>query len=165
MIGFGGRFPQSWGRIVRPEPKGFAAPGHLQPPGQGIRPTPRNPWISDPQPRKSPIFGDPPFFDFLTGVRTSECRHRRLWLMVRKAPNGPRTRLRHCHSSPQGASPRKINVFFGKIGRQSVNLHYFPPKEISRIGNRLPKDCHFGPFLGSPPTIPGEPGRPRPGAP
>ena len=78
------RFPQSWGRIVRPEPKGFAAPGHLQPPGQGIRPTPRNPWISDPQPRKSPIFGDPPFFDFLTGVRTSECRHRRLWLMVRK---------------------------------------------------------------------------------
>ena len=69
-------------------------------------------------------------------------------------PNGPRPRLRHCHSSPQGAPPRKIAVFFGSSGRQSVNLPCFLPKEVSRIGNRLQEDCHFGPFWGSPPTLP-----------
>ena len=147
------RFPQSWGRIVRPEPKGGLPPRGICNPRSRHRPTPGILGFST-QPRKSPIFGDPPFFDFLTGVRTSECRHRRLWLMVRKAPNGPRTRLRHCHSSPQDASMRKINAFFGKIGRQSVNLHSFLQEKVSRIDDRLPKDCHFGPFLGSPPTIP-----------
>ena len=69
-------------------------------------------------------------------------------------PIGPRPRLRHCHSSPQGASPRKIAVFFGEIGRQSVKSPCPPTKKVSRIGDSLPKVCHFGPFWGSPPTIP-----------
>ena len=63
-------------------------------------------------------------------------------------------RLRHCHSSPQGAPPRKIAVFFGSSGRQSVNLHCLLPKKVSRIGDRSQEDCHFGPFWGSPPTLP-----------
>ena len=133
------RFPQSWGRIVRPEPKGGLPPRGICNPRSRHRPTPGILGFSA-QPRKSPILGDPPFFDFLTGVRTSECRHRRLWLMVRKAPNGPRPRLRHCHSSPRGASPRKIAVFFGSSGRQSVNLPCLLPKKVSRIGNRLQED-------------------------
>ena len=138
--------------MFAPSQRGLSPRGICNPRSRH-RPTPGILGFST-QPRKSPIFGDPPFFDFLTGVRTSECRHRRLWLMVRKAPNGPRTRLRHCHSSPQDASPRKINVFFGKIGRQSVNLRPRLRKKVSRIDDRLPKDTHFGPFLGSPPNDP-----------
>ena len=32
MIGFGARFPQSWGRIVRPEPTDCSPPGLPDPP-------------------------------------------------------------------------------------------------------------------------------------
>ena len=69
-------------------------------------------------------------------------------------PIGPRPQLRRHHSSPQGAPPRKIAVFFGEIGRQSVQSPCRPRKKVSRIGDRLPKVCHFGPFWGSPPTDP-----------
>ena len=74
--------------------------------------------------------------------------------MCTPSHNLHRPRLRHCHSSPQGAPPRKIAVFFGSSGRQSVNLPCFLPKKVSRIGNRLQEDCHFDPFWGSPPTLP-----------
>ena len=73
---------------------------------------------------------------------------------VGNPPKWDPPRLRRRHSSPQGAPPRKIAVFFGEIGRQSVQSPCRPRKKVSRIGDRLPKVCHFGPFWGSPPTDP-----------
>ena len=64
-------------------------------------------------------------------------------------------RLRHCPSSPQGAPPRKIAVFFGSSGRQSVNLPCLPPVKVSRIDDGSPKDRCFG---GPPQRSPGTPG-------
>ena len=51
-------------------------------------------------------------------------------------------------------SATEIAVFFRKIERQSVKYHVLHTEKVSRIGNRLPKDCHCGPFWGSPPTLP-----------
>ena len=68
--------------LFAPSQRGLSPRGICNPRSRH-RPTPGILGFST-QPRKSPIFGDPPFFDFLTGVRTSECRHRRLWLVVRK---------------------------------------------------------------------------------
>ena len=59
------RFPQSWGRIVRPEPKGFVAPRHLQPPVKASA-NPRNPRISVPT-SKIPYLWGPPGFKLSDG--------------------------------------------------------------------------------------------------
>ena len=117
------RFPQSWGRIVRPEPKEPCTVLNL--PFSACSSTCLVPLFTPP-------WGTP--------------------------PNGPGPRLRHCHSSPQGASPRKIAVFFGEIGRQSVQSPCFLQGKVSRIGDGSPEDRGFG---GPPQRSPGTPGPAR----
>ena len=108
------RFPQSWGRIVRPEPKGFAAPRHLQPPVKASA-NPRNPRISDPT-SKIPYLWGPPVFRLSDGSQNFRVPAS---ASVAHGQKRRQMRPRHSHSEPDSEPP---GLIFSSSAAQEVNL-------------------------------------------
>ena len=55
---------------------------------------------------------------------------------------------------PSGCVPAENSCFLWNQRAPKRQISCFPAEKLSRIGNRSPEDCHFGPFRGSPPTLP-----------
>ena len=144
------RFPQSWGRIVRPEPKGFAAPRHLQPPVKASA-NPRNPRISDPT-SKIPYLWGPPVFRLSDGSQNFRVPAS---ASVAHGQKRRQMRPRHSHSEPDSEPP---GLIFSSSAAQEVNLST-GTLQLWKTWCQPTTKPRKVLFLGVPPSVPPEPGR------
>ena len=139
------RFPQSWGRIVRPEPKGFAAPRHLQPPVKASA-NPRNPRIFDPT-SKIPYLWGPPVFRLSDGSQNFRVPAS---ASVARGQKRRQMRPRHSHSEPDSEPP---GLIFSSSAAQEVNLSTGTLQLWKTWCQSTTKPRKIG-VLGVPPSIP-----------
>ena len=145
------RFPQSWGRIVRPEPKGFAAPGHLQPPGQGIGQPPESSDFRPPT-SKIPYLWGPPVFRLSDGSQNFRVPAS---ASVAHGQKRRQMRPRHGHSEPDSEPPGLIS---SSSAAQEVNLSIGALRTRKTWCQPTTKPRKVL-FWGVPPSVPPEPGR------
>ena len=139
------RFPQSWGRIVRPEPKGFAAPRHLQPPVKASA-NPRNPRIFDPT-SKIPYLWGPPVFRLSDGSQNFRVPAS---ASVAHGQKRRQMRPRHSHSEPDSEPP---GLILSSSAAQEVNLSIGAQLARKTCCQSTTKPRKIG-VLGVPPSIP-----------